>query len=160
MVCPHACDLLRIAYSCFPSNIFCQHSKKQERRSNHISSNHAGHRQRTHSHQEGEGDEGVGSGHVPHRHFLYAQMHASGEITHWFADSYIAIYTALQQLGYHPYHMAEAMKDPKRQLPLWEDALNAKYRGIGKRFGRTELDKILSNFDVGLYPSYPSVSLM
>lgn len=73
------------------------------------------------------------------------------------ADSCAAIYTALKQLGYHPYHMVEAMKDPKTQLALWEDALNAKYRGIGKPFGRTELDKILGNFDVRLLPVIPII---
>jgi len=45
--------------------------------------------------------------------------------------------------------MAEAMKDPPRILPIWEEALKAKFMGIGKPFGRVEFDKLLGDYDVG-----------
>lgn len=44
--------------------------------------------------------------------------------------------------------MLEAMNDPARLLPLWEEALKAKFMGTGKPFSRAELDKLLGDFDV------------
>lgn len=44
--------------------------------------------------------------------------------------------------------MAEAMKDPPRILSLWEEALKAKFMGVGKPFGRTKFDKLLGDYDV------------
>jgi hypothetical protein len=42
------------------------------------------------------------------------------------------------------------MKDPPRILPIWEEALKAKFMGIGKPFGRVEFDKLLGEHDVCL----------
>jgi hypothetical protein len=47
-----------------------------------------------------------------------------------------------------PYHMAEAIKDPPRIFPLREEALKAKFMGIGKPWGREEFDKMLGDYDV------------
>jgi len=44
--------------------------------------------------------------------------------------------------------MAEAMKNPPRILPIWEEALKAKFMGIGKPFGPVEFDKLLGEHDV------------
>jgi hypothetical protein len=44
--------------------------------------------------------------------------------------------------------MAEIVKDPPRIIPLWVEALKAKYLGIGKPWGLEEFDKILGDFDV------------
>lgn len=59
----------------------------------------------------------------------------------------MAIFTALQQLGYTPYHMAVAMGSPKTNLGLWCEALNAKFHGKGKPWGREEFDRILGDYD-------------
>ncbi|KAF4556677.1 Hypothetical protein D9617_1g085560 [Elsinoe fawcettii] len=59
----------------------------------------------------------------------------------------MAIFTALQQLGYTPYHMAVAIGSPRTSLGLWREALNAKFHGKGKPWGRAEFDKILGDYD-------------
>lgn len=59
----------------------------------------------------------------------------------------MAIFTALKQLGYTPYHMSVAVSSPKTSLGLWCEALNAKYHGKGKPWGREEFDKILGDYD-------------
>ena len=56
------------------------------------------------------------------------------------------MYTALQKLGLQPYHMAEAIKDPVRDLPIACEALDA--RGTPGAFGRKEFDKWIGDFDV------------
>ena len=52
-----------------------------------------------------------------------------------------------QKLGYTPYHMAVAMDAPRSSLGLWTEALQAKYEGKGKKWGREEFYKLLGNFD-------------
>lgn len=59
----------------------------------------------------------------------------------------MSLYTALQKLGYKPYHMAVAMDSPKSSLGLWTEALQAKYEGKGKPWGREEFDKLLGDYD-------------
>lgn len=59
----------------------------------------------------------------------------------------MSILTALEQLGYNPYHMVKAMKAPKLNFELWIEALNAKFHGKGKPWGREEFDRILGDFD-------------
>lgn len=43
--------------------------------------------------------------------------------------------------------MAEAIKDPPRSFALWSEALRAHYDGIGKPWGREELDKMVGSYD-------------
>lgn len=59
----------------------------------------------------------------------------------------MSMYSALETLGYTPYHMAKAVQAPKSNLNVWAEGLEAKYQGEGKPFGRAEFDKILGNFD-------------
>ena len=59
----------------------------------------------------------------------------------------ISLLAALNELGYHPYHMAEALKDASMDFPLWEEALKAKFLGQGKLWGKEEFDKMLGRFD-------------
>ncbi|KAH7120290.1 hypothetical protein B0J13DRAFT_457004 [Dactylonectria estremocensis] len=59
----------------------------------------------------------------------------------------MALFTALQRLGYKPYHMTVAMGSPKTNLGLWCEALHAKFSGRGKPWGRAEFDKILGDYD-------------
>ncbi|MCJ1244980.1 hypothetical protein MMC30_002181 [Trapelia coarctata] len=75
-------------------------------------------------------------GHVAHRNVLYAHL--------IYLDP---MYTALQKVGYAPYHIAEAFKAP-HQFKLWEECLDAHYASKGEVFGRKELDKLLGNFDI------------
>lgn len=60
----------------------------------------------------------------------------------------LSLMAALQQLGYTPYHMTIAMDYPSRDLPLWIEALEAKYEGKGKPWGKEEFKKVLGDFDV------------
>lgn len=60
----------------------------------------------------------------------------------------MSLLVALKKLGYHPYHMAEAMNTAPMDFPLWEEALRAKFYGEGKIWGREEFDKMLGNYDV------------
>lgn len=59
----------------------------------------------------------------------------------------MSMYTALQQLGYHPCHGTNMWADPFRNLTLWTEAMRAKYMGSGAPWGRRELDVVLGNFD-------------
>jgi hypothetical protein len=61
------------------------------------------------------------------------------------------MFTALKQLGYNPYHMAEAMKNPERDFRYWEEALDVHYTGKGRPYGQKEFDKILGDYDVRPY---------
>jgi hypothetical protein len=40
------------------------------------------------------------------------------------------------------------MLDYKRHIPLWTEALEAKYHHKGVPYGRAEFDKLLGDFDV------------
>ena len=59
----------------------------------------------------------------------------------------MSIFSALETLGYTPYHMSKAVMAPKSNLNVWAEGLEAKYQGKGKPFGREEFDKILGNYD-------------
>ncbi|KAF5537856.1 hypothetical protein FMEXI_9678 [Fusarium mexicanum] len=59
----------------------------------------------------------------------------------------MALFMALKQLGYTPYHMSRSLISPKTNLDLWREALDAKFEGKGKRWGREEFDKILGPYD-------------
>jgi hypothetical protein len=60
------------------------------------------------------------------------------------------LFTALKQLGYTPYHISVAMGSPKTNFRLWCEALDAKFHGRGKPWGRSEFDKILGSYDAVL----------
>ena len=59
----------------------------------------------------------------------------------------MSLFTALQELGFNPYHMAVALDPPKSSFSLWIEALRAKFNGEGKKWGHEEFDKILGNYD-------------
>lgn len=56
----------------------------------------------------------------------------------------------LQQLGFRPYHMIEAVNEPTRAFSLAVEALNASYypRNGEKAYGREEFDRWIGDFDV------------
>ena len=56
---------------------------------------------------------------------------------------------ALQKLGYKSYHMIEGARN-LNAFSYWLEALKAKYAGEGKPYGRTEFDKVLKNYSVGI----------
>ena len=62
----------------------------------------------------------------------------------------VSMDTALKQLGYRPYHMTDAVTNSAVVLPLWEEALDAKYNGKGIPWTKEDFDKILGTFDVCL----------
>ena len=59
------------------------------------------------------------------------------------------MYTALEKLGYTPYHMFQAIKRP-HTFYMWNECLEAKFLGKGKPWGRTDFDKLLGGFDATL----------
>lgn len=66
-----------------------------------------------------------------------------------------AIYTALKQLGFKPYHLADAMQNPAKTVPFWMEALSATFEK-GKPFGREEFDKLMPDHDVSHPFPFPS----
>ncbi|KAF2084896.1 hypothetical protein K490DRAFT_48111 [Saccharata proteae CBS 121410] len=54
---------------------------------------------------------------------------------------------ALAMLGYQPHHFREMMLEWEREIPLWSEALEAKYYGKCKPYGREEFDKLLGEYD-------------
>lgn len=58
-----------------------------------------------------------------------------------------SLLNALERLGYHPYHMAEAIKNAPVDFPVWEEAVRAKYLGEGAPFTKEDFDKFLGRFD-------------
>lgn len=56
---------------------------------------------------------------------------------------------ALQKLGLKPYHMIEAVANrDKGDLECWREAVQAKFDGVGKPYGRAEFDKFLGDYEV------------
>lgn len=58
-----------------------------------------------------------------------------------------SLYQALQMLGYRPYHMYEVVQSTAH-MGIFEEALNAKYFGVGKPYGKAEFDKWFAEYDV------------
>ena len=67
-------------------------------------------------------------------------------------DDGIALYTALNMLGYKSYHCAEIRLTAPGTYDLWNEALRAKYHGKGKRYGKAEFDKLLGDYSVSRHP--------
>ncbi|EXL39543.1 hypothetical protein FOCG_17855 [Fusarium oxysporum f. sp. radicis-lycopersici 26381] len=59
----------------------------------------------------------------------------------------LSLYKALTLLGYRTYHGAEVMARGVSHLEIFTEALNAKYFGVGKPYGRAEFDKWLADYD-------------
>lgn len=63
------------------------------------------------------------------------------------------MWMALRMLGYNCYHMIEAMKNPRRDLNLWADAMESEFfGGKAKPYGREEFDKLFGDYDVRAFP--------
>ncbi|KAL3456151.1 NAD dependent epimerase/dehydratase [Aspergillus heterothallicus] len=60
----------------------------------------------------------------------------------------MSLYTALNELGYNCYHMAEAALDYRNgSLTNWNKAIVAKYDEIGEEFRGEDFDKMLCAYD-------------
>lgn len=59
----------------------------------------------------------------------------------------LSLYQALTILGFRTYHGAEVMARGVPHLEMFTEALNAKYFGKGKPYGRAEFDKWLADYD-------------
>ncbi|KAL8892831.1 MAG: hypothetical protein Q9215_000195 [Flavoplaca cf. flavocitrina] len=57
----------------------------------------------------------------------------------------MSLVTALKQLGYTPYDFIDRII--LGHLPLWTEALHAKFLGQGKQWGKAELDRVVKGFD-------------
>lgn len=58
-----------------------------------------------------------------------------------------SMYTALQMLGYKPYHMANAIKNGEVDLVCWDEGVRAKVSGKGRQWGVEEFDKLTGKCD-------------
>ena len=58
------------------------------------------------------------------------------------------MYQAFKILGYRPYHFYETVKNGIRHMEVADEALNAKFRGIGRPYGKAEFDKWFADYDV------------
>ncbi len=66
------------------------------------------------------------------------------------ANSVLALADALGQLGVDPiYHMREVANN--KHQDLWVEAIDAKFEGKGRVWGRQEFDQILAGYEVRGY---------
>ncbi|KAI3401971.1 hypothetical protein diail_3945 [Diaporthe ilicicola] len=63
-----------------------------------------------------------------------------------YSSGTFSLYQALQMLGYRPYHMYEVVQSTMH-MGILEEALNAKYFGVGKPYGKAEFDKWFADYD-------------
>ncbi|KAF2140472.1 uncharacterized protein K452DRAFT_351759 [Aplosporella prunicola CBS 121167] len=59
----------------------------------------------------------------------------------------LSLYSALQTLGYRPYHFMETLLHGERDFPLVTEAWDAKFNGTCKPYGREEFDKWYGDYD-------------
>ncbi|KAJ5216413.1 uncharacterized protein N7498_002820 [Penicillium cinerascens] len=82
----------------------------------------------------------------------------------------ISIRMAFEALGYRPFH-GRMMDEMPHLYPLWTEALQARYYGIGKEFTREEYNKLFDGFNVscnipgtllaeGLIKAYPEAKVI
>ena len=58
----------------------------------------------------------------------------------------VSLRQALIRLGYQDcYHFASTLQENPRDTELWLEALNAKFKGIGKEYGKAEWDALLGH---------------
>ena len=58
------------------------------------------------------------------------------------------MYQAFKILGYTPYHFYETVKHGIWHMEVADEALNAKFRGKGRPYGKAEFDKWFAGYDV------------
>ena len=82
-----------------------------------------------------------------------------------------ALYTALQELGYTPYHYLKDEPENKRRYQLWTEALECKYLHKDRPYGRQEFERLLGRYDAcldlpgsmfwdDLYQAYPNAKVI
>ncbi|KAE8422537.1 hypothetical protein BDV36DRAFT_223310 [Aspergillus pseudocaelatus] len=60
----------------------------------------------------------------------------------------MSLYVALKKLGFNCYHMAECSLDQRNgSLALWNQAINAKFNGNGRKFSGADFDQMLWRYD-------------
>lgn len=70
------------------------------------------------------------------------------------------MYTALAKLGYRSYHCVEmGSAEGRKNLHTmsWYEGMMWKVYGRGKPFGKSEFDKLLGNYSVGVRISLPEI---
>lgn len=66
-----------------------------------------------------------------------------------FTYIYTAIYAALKDLGFNPYHFCELQRNNNNgHWQLWLKAIQAKYDGLGESFKGADFGQMLLNYDV------------
>ncbi len=54
----------------------------------------------------------------------------------------------LKHLSFKPYHSADLIENWERDVPLWEEAITAKFEGSGQQYGQEQFDAIFAAYDV------------
>ena len=62
------------------------------------------------------------------------------------ADEMAAMSRALEKLGMHTWHSLLFLSTNLGEIPMWNEALDAKFAGKGSKFTRVEWDQLLYNF--------------
>ncbi|EFE43462.1 hypothetical protein TRV_01779 [Trichophyton verrucosum HKI 0517] len=82
-----------------------------------------------------------------------------------------AMYFALKELGFTPFHGQEFPSNPTRWFLLWKEAIDCNFYGKGTPYGREEFDKLLAGYDAimdfppclfweDFYKAYPNVKII
>ena len=76
----------------------------------------------------------------------------SAVATELFANRHppIALYYALKELGFNPWHGYEIPTDPNRHFTLWTEAMNCNFLGKDRPYRREEFDRLLGDYDACL----------
>jgi hypothetical protein len=81
-------------------------------------------------------------------------LHVRGENTGWYEISdwmdILAMRDALEILGYNAVHHMQSIFANPLQNEMWAEAINAKFFGRGKPYGKEEWDQLLGHCQVRL----------
>lgn len=91
--------------------------------------------------------EGLHHGNASLRHHVFVLLPLPTQFI-FHSPSSVALVAALKKLGYTPYDFVDRII--LGHLPLWTDALRAKFLDQGKPWGRAEFDRVFKGFDVRL----------
>ena len=62
--------------------------------------------------------------------------------------TFSALWLALQQLGFHPYHSRDLFANKDHDLPLWTRLMDSKSMREPPNIERWQFDEIFAGFDV------------
>ncbi|KAJ5462960.1 hypothetical protein N7475_007904 [Penicillium sp. IBT 31633x] len=78
---------------------------------------------------------------------IVAGLSCTGTTLQRLIKEILALYLALQELGYTPWHMCEPIEDTKRMYDKWTDALNRKFSNSDHPYHREDFDRLRGKYD-------------